>query len=178
MAVAVVLIIDNADVRRAMVLPQVCAHRDEILGLAPPAAVIVETELAAELPRALDHRQQLRGCFLDLLVARQSSGRAGDGDPNLRMQLVFLKKPEGGVVRAPKGKILQSTLLIFEDFLLELRHMLRAPVVGDLSEADFLDHLGAFGRPAFHRIERHDTPGDDVLVLEQRRRFGCSEFGK
>ena len=94
------------------------------------------------------------------------------------MELVFLEEPEGVLMRAPKGEELQPAFFVFEDFLLELRHMFLPPVVGNLGEAELPDHLGAFRRAAFHRIERHDAPGDEVLALEQRRGFGRSELGK
>jgi hypothetical protein len=124
---------------------------------------MVEVETAAEHPRALDKRQQPRGCFLDLFVAGQLGIRTPDNDPNLRMQLEFPEVPEGLVTHAPEGKVFQPTFLVFEYLLLKLRHMRLPPIRRDFGEAQFLEQLGAFSQTAFHRVERHDAPATMFL---------------
>ena len=52
--------------------------------------------------------------------------------------------------------------------LTEMFERWRRLIFGTISsEAELPDHLRAFRRAAFHRVERHDAPGDDVLVIEK-----------
>ena len=164
--VAVMEIVHDADVRRAVLLAQEFRHGDHVLRFAGPATVIVDRERAASLARALDDGQQLRGGEPDAL---RVGGRGGGTHhhPDLRMQPVFREKPVRLVVLRPEREVLQLVFLILENLLLERRHMLGAPVVGDLGEAEFRDHLRALGRPALLRIKRHDAPRDQIGAGEK-----------
>ena len=168
MRVAVVLVIHDAHMCGSVVRAQILRDGDHVLRLTVPAAVIINGKLAAELPRLLHGGQQrLRGQFHFLLLGGRSGVRCHE--PDLRMELVLLKEREGFVMRAPEREELDAVLLILQNLLLELRHMLLAPVVGHFLQPQFRHHLRALRRRALFRIERHDAPRGEIAAIEDVR---------
>ena len=164
--VAVMLVVNDADIGRAVLLAQPLRDGDQILRLAAPAAVIVEADRAAEFARALEQRQQRVGGLLHALVIRRACGTRGR-HPNLRMQAVLLEQFERLLVRCPKREEFEAALFVFQNLRLELAHVLGAPIVGDLGEAEFGDHLRALGGTALLRVERHDAPRGEIGAREK-----------
>ena len=170
-------VVDDANMVRPVVLLQIFADGDEILRLAAPAAVIVESEWATGLAGALDDRQQpRRGAFDPFL--RRGFVAAAEGDPDLRMEVILFKKAEGFFLRAPEGKELNAVFLIGQDLALELRDMLLPPVVGDLLDAHLRHHLGPLLGRTFLRVKGHDAPSGEVRFFEEIRGFGRAAHGK
>ena len=168
MPVAVVQIVDDADVVRLVLLAQDLADGDQVIRLAAPAAVVVQAELALHFRRPLHQRQQL----LDGQRRRVPPGseRPVTGRlPDLRVQVVLGEQLERLLVRAPEGEVLDAVLAVLDDLLLEAGDVLVAPVVGHLREAESLHHRGSFGRAAVLAVERHDAPGDQVGAGEHLR---------
>ena len=176
-AVAMVKVVDDANMVRPVVLLQIFADGDEILRLTAPAAVIVESEWATCLAGALDDRQQPRRGGFDPFL-RRGFVAATEGEPDLRTEVILFKEAEGFFVRAPEGKELNAVFLIGKDLALELRDMLLPPVVGDLLDAHLRDHLGAFLGRSLLRVEGHDAPGREVRFFEEIRGFGRAAHGK
>jgi hypothetical protein len=178
MVVAVVLVVNDADVRGTVLDAEQFADGDHVFRLAAPAAVVVEAELAAGFPRALDGREQLRGGLLDALGLRRAR-RAGDGHPNLRAKIVLRELLEGLLVRGPEGEVVQAALAVFQNLRLELGDVLLPPVVGDVLEAELRRHLRALGGTTLLGVERHDAPRDEVRAGEDvgRRGGGSGENG-
>ena len=176
MTVSVMEVIDDADVGDGVVLFQILANRHHVLRFARPTAMIVDGELAADLRRSRDHGQQPLGRVLYLGFLGLSFV-AGD-HPNLGVQFMFLKQPEGLIVVSPEREVLDAMLLIGENLLFELGDMLATPVIGDLGEA----HLGHHRRPLLRRalliVERYDTPRRQVLLVVQWLSGRQSQQGK
>ena len=92
-AMAMMKVIDDPDVRDGVVLFQVLADGDHVLGLATPAAMIVNRDLTADGGGLGDGRQQPFGGALDLRLL--GLALPAHHDPDLRMQLILLEQPEG-----------------------------------------------------------------------------------
>lgn len=159
-AVAMVKIVDNPDVVGGVVLFQVFAHGDHVFRLAAPAAVVVDTHLAADLPGFFQGRQEPLGRLLHFLFLRLAL--LAKHDPELGMKLVPLEQSQGLVMHAPEGEELDAVFLIGDNLTLKLGDVLLPPVVGDSGDAHLRDHGGAIFRGTFLGIERHDAPGGEV----------------
>ena len=109
-AMAMMKVIDDPDVRDSVVLFQVLTDGDHVLGLAAPATMVINRDLAPDLRRLGDRRQQAFGGALDLRLL--GFALPVHHDPDLRMQLVFLEKSEGLVMDGPEGEELDALLLI------------------------------------------------------------------
>ncbi len=84
---------------------------------------------------------------------------------------MLFKKLECFVVLAPKGGKLDSVFLVGNDLSFKLRNVFFSPVVSASFHSQTNKHFSAgFWRPLF-RIERDNTPGDQVFTTEVRRDF-------
>ena len=166
LAVCVMQVVDDANVSTVVMLPQILADSDEVLRIAAPATVIVETNLATQFSRLINEWQHLlsRGShsvYLSLACWRSCR------PPDLRMQVILSEESIRLLVTAPEGEVLDAVLSVFEDFLLERRDMLIPPVVGDLLQAEFRTHRGAFSRSTFLSIERNNAPRHQIVASKQ-----------
>lgn len=168
---AVVQIVDDADVLGVVLSEEKLADRDHVLRLAAPAAMVVEAKLALHFRGALNERQQLLGGSRDAFFLT-GRFRRRKRLPYLRMQAVFAEKFECLFVRSPESEVLESLLLVLKDFVFKRGDMIVAPIVGDLGEAELLEHFGPFRGTTVFSVERHDTPGDEVGALEDGRFVG------
>ena len=87
---AVVEIVNDADVHGLVVLAQIFAHRHEIGGFTAPATMVVEAEFAAELFGALDQGQHRLGGGSNLCLPYVCLW-IGQSLPNLRVNFMFFK---------------------------------------------------------------------------------------
>ena len=53
------------------------------------------------------------------------------------------------------------------EFIVPRRHVLRAVIVGEVLEAEFLQHGRTRLRPTLRPIERHDAPGNEIVLGEE-----------
>jgi len=83
------------------------------------------------------------------------------------MQAVLIEELERRVVRAPKGEVFEAVLLVFQNLLLELPHMVFAPVIRHAPDPQPLHHRRPIRGRAVLGIEGHDAPGDEVLPREE-----------
>ena len=163
---AMMQVVDDADVRDGVLRLQILADGDHVLGLAAPATVVVDRHLAADLGGLGDRRQQAFRGAPDLGLL--SLALPGHHHPDLRVELIFLEQAEGLVVLRPEGEVFDAVLTVSQDLGLELRDVLRPPVVGHPREP----HLGDHGRALLRRpllvVERHDAPRRQVLEVVER----------
>ena len=163
MAVTVVKVVDNANMLRIMVLVQVGAHRCQIGRLATPAAVVVQAELAAHFFGARHQRQKLFSGSGDLGFLRVARGLS-EHEPHLGRHFVFLKETKRLFVHAPKGGEFQPVLFVLQNFLLKLRHVFCAPIVGHALKPKPFEHRRPFRRPALLSVERHNAPSNELVL--------------
>ena len=97
--------------------------------------------------------------------------RIANQHPKLQLEFVATNDVENSQVgfieirRAdPPGGELDAVLLQRLDFFVELRNVFGPPVVGNLADAQIVEHLGTRFRTPLSRIERNDAPGDEILA--------------
>ncbi len=166
MPVAVVQVVDDADVLGIVVLAEVLHYRDHVLGLATPAAVVVERDPKPKAARTFDERPNgSRDAPHALLFGGAVARR--QHLPDLWAQVVFLGEPERFVVGPAERGELNPVFTVREDLFLERRDVLLAPVVGNALETKRLDHGRALHWTALLGVERNDAPSHEVLAGER-----------
>ena len=75
--------------------------------------------------------------------------------------------------RDPEGIKRDAVPLQGLDLGIEARDVLGPPVIGEVLEAQPLEHRRPLLGPALLGIERHDAPGDEVVAGEERVRWAC-----
>ena len=146
------------------------ADGHQVGGLATPAAVIVETELAPEFRGFLCERDE--GCSRSRDIRRLTGlPRAGEAIPDLGMEVVLAEEPEGLLVATPEGKVFDTVFLILQDLFLELCDVPRAPVVGAAFQSQLSEHCGSFRGAALASVEWHDAPGDQLVPSQVGRQL-------
>ncbi len=126
----VMLVVDNAHVIGVVVLAKVLAYRHHIRWLAMPTSVVIQPKLACKLSSPFDDGQDLHRSLMDAFFLRLCFWRR-QHLPNLRLQSMLLEQLKRLVMHAPKRKVLKPISLVLKNLLLECRHMLLPPVVGD-----------------------------------------------
>lgn len=167
-------IVDDADVGDAGG-GEVLDDLDLVLGFAEPSAVIVETDGALEALGGFGDGTDALGFEFDssalfgggaggLTAASDPELGAGlgsfqDGENKARLVVQFSGKPPGSEVDAPGAA--------GGDLGLETRNMFRAIIVGELGDAQSLEHPGTILGTTLLGIKRYDTPRHEVGAREE-----------
>ncbi len=172
---AVMKVEDDADVRVAA--PEQAINELELVGgFAEPAAVVVEADADAQRCCCLEGRFETFELLLDsgLLLGRITRRLSAAGDPEIAVQPVPGEQVNDalrGVVEAyghPPATDADPVTLHRHDLILEVVHVLAAPVIDIAGQAQPLEHVGSLFGVASGAVEGHDAPGEEVVDVENR----------
>ena len=176
MDMAVMLVVDNADIRdRSVAGTQRLNDLDLILRLAEPTAMVVEADSAGNLFGGLGDWPDPRrfGCHASLLLVGIGRRAPAPAHPQARRHAVALEDAENQLrlvielARKPPGDKLDPLRGNSPHLVVELRNMLRPVVVGVFDDPQPLHHRRPIGRRSGLVIERHDAPGDEIVPAEE-----------
>ena len=174
--VAVMKVVDDSDVFDFLAL-QSLDNRNLVLGLAEPAAVVVERQRAADLGGLVGQRAELFRGGGDpplLLGSGCAIGTEVEKHPEAGLQAVAFEQVEDDARLAielagsdPEG--IEPDALSCQGIHLgvEAGDVFRSPVVGESLEPEPLEHGRAIFRAAVLTVERNDAPGHQVVTGEQ-----------
>ena len=126
------LVVDDANMIRFVVLVQVLANGNQILWLTCPPAMVIEPQLATHLAGLFDQWQDLFRRLLHTPHLRFALG-VDEHFPDLRVQVIFLEQTKGNGVRIPEREILQTMFLVLKNLFFKCGNMLLTPVISDPS---------------------------------------------
>ena len=176
MDMAVMLVVDNADIRdRSVAGTQRLNDLDLILRLAEPTAMVVEADGAANLFGGLGDWPDPRrfGCHASLLLVGIGRRAPAPAHPQARRHAVALEDAENQLrlvielARKPPGDKLDPLRGNSPHLVVELRNMLRPVVVGVFDDPQPLHHRRPIGRRSGLVIEGDDAPGDEIVPAEE-----------
>ena len=74
------------------------------------------------------------------------------------MNVMFFEQLVSLIMTSPKSEEFNPVLFVLEDLLLEILHVLAAPVISTSLDPKTSQHLGPVLRASFLRIEWNDAP--------------------
>ena len=74
------------------------------------------------------------------------------------MNVMFFEQLVSLIMTSPKSEEFNTVLFVLEDLLLEILHVLAAPVISTSLDTKTSQHLGPVLRSPFLRIEWNDAP--------------------